>query len=153
MKQTVFEMTRVALAMVSASCLISLMVLFMGGGQSGTDLNSMMYLQAALTPVALVIVAINLYSFVASDGWSKGLRAVWRAIPQWMIFVFLLLNSLVLFGEAAFVIVMAATENTVQWHQHIPLVAMFCCSLAYLLLYARQHSYPGSEPAMSGRWM
>ena len=58
MKQTVFEVTRTALAMVSGSCLISLMALFMGGGQGGTDLSALMYLQAALTPVAIVIVAI-----------------------------------------------------------------------------------------------
>jgi hypothetical protein len=152
MKQTVFEVTRTTLAMASGSCLISMMALFMGGGQSGTDLRALMYLQAALTPVAIVIVAITIYSFVSSDGWAKGMRAVWRALPQWMIFIFLLLNSLVLFGELAFVIVMAATDEIVLWHQHVPLAAMFCCSSAYLLLYARQHSYTGSEPAMSGRW-
>lgn len=152
MKTTVFEVTRTVLVMASGSCLISLMALFMGGGQDGTDLRALMHLQAALIPVAILIVAIGVYSFVVNDGWTKGMRAVWRALPQWMIFVFLLLNSLVLFGELALVIAMTATDEMILWHVHVPLAAMFCCSLAYILLYARQHSYPGSKPALSGRW-
>ena len=153
MKQTFFEVSLTVLAIAIGSCLISLMAVFMGAGQGGTDLQGLMYLQAGLAPIALVIVTANVYGFVAAEGWAKGLQAMWLALPQWLVFIFLLLNSLFLFGELAFVVVMQATEEVVHWHEHIPLVTMLLCSSAYLALYARNHSYPGSEPAMSGRWM
>ena len=140
------------LALVSISCLVSLMAIFIGGGQGGTDLRGLIYLQASLIPIASGISVICVYGFIRHQGMADGLRAMWRAIPQWQVFIFLLLNSLVLSGEVAFVIVMRATEKVITWHQHIPLVCMLACSSAYVVLYARANSYPGSPAAMSGRW-
>lgn len=153
MKRTVIDLTLTVLAIASVTCLISLMAIFVGAGQGGADLRGLIYLQTALTPIALSITITCVYGFVRSQGWTVGARALWRAIPQWQVFIFLLLNSLVLFGEVAFVIVMRATERAVLWHEHIPLVCMLICSSAYLALHARANSYPGSPPAMSGRWM
>lgn len=152
-KNTITDLFLTVLAIASLTCLISMMALFMGGGQAGSDLRGLMYLQAGLTPIALSITIINVYRFVGAQGWAKGAQAMWRAIPQWLVFIFLMLNSLVLFGELAFLIVMRATDEVVLWHEHIPLVCMLVCSSAYLVLHARANSYPGSPPAMSGRWM
>ncbi|HNP35231.1 MAG TPA: hypothetical protein PKK10_05215 [Woeseiaceae bacterium] len=153
MKRTITDLTLTILAIMSLTCLISMMVLFLGGGQEGTDLLMLMYLQAGITPIALGIAVVGIYRFVAGHSWAEGARAMWRAIPQWQVFIFLLLNSLVFFGELAFVMVMRATEVVVPWNAHIPLVCIFVCSSAYLVLYASANSYPGSPPAMSGRWM
>ena len=153
MKRTIGEVTLTVLAIASGSCLISLMALFMGGGQGGTDLRGLMYLQGGVSPIAFAIAASCAYGFIRTQGWSAGLRAAWRAIPQWLVFIFLILNSLVISGEAAYLIVMQATNEPVTWHQHIPLVCLLICSTAFLLLHARMNSYPGSPPAMSGRWM
>jgi hypothetical protein len=152
-KRTVTDIILTVLGIASISCLISLMALFIGGGQVGTDLRGLMYLQAGFTPLALGIAVVSAYLFVSVQGWAKGAQAMWRVIPQWLMFIFLLLNSLVLLGEIAYGIIMRATDDLVQWHEHIPLVCLFVCSSAYLALYARANSYPGSPPAMSGRWM
>ncbi len=152
MKRTILDLTLTVLALTSISCLISLMAIFIGGGRGGSDLRGLVYLQAGLIPVALGISTVCLYGFVHGQGLATGARAMWRAIPQWLVFIFLLLNSLVLSGEVAFVIVMRATEKIIVWQQHIPLVCMLVCSSAYLVLYARMNSYPGSPAAMSGRW-
>ena len=153
MKRTLTNLTLTVLAIASLTCLISLMVLFVGGGKGGPDLRSLIYLQAGLVPIALSIAIVCVYGFIRPRGLAGGTRALWSAIPQWQVFIFLLLNSLVLFGEIAFVIVMRATEKIVLWYEHMPLVCMLVCSSAYLVLYARANSHPGSSPAMSGRWM
>lgn len=152
-RRTIIDLTLTVLAITSMSCLISLMAIFIGGGRGGTDLRSLIYLQAGLIPVAIGISIVGVFGFVHHQGLAAGMRALWRAIPQWQVFIFLLLNSLVISGEVAFVIVMRATEQVVLWQQHIPLVCMLVCSSAYLVLYARANSYPGSPAAMSGRWM
>lgn len=129
------------------------MVLFMGGGKGGSDLHELMSLQAGVVPIAVGISVFGVYHFVSALGWGAGAKALWEAIPQWLVFIFLMLNSLVLFGELAFVIVMHATDLLISWRDHIPLACMFACSSAYLIMHARVNSYPGSPPAMSGRWM
>lgn len=154
MKETLRDLLLKVMAITAVSCLVTLMAVFMGSRRAGGgDLEGLILLQAMLAPPALLIVMTIVYRFVAADGWTLGLRAIWRALPQWLVFMFLLLNSLFLFGEIAFVVVMQATDNMVRWQDHVPLVAMLLCSSAYLALYARKHSYPGSQPAMSGRWM
>ncbi len=153
MSRTIANMTMTVLAITSLTCLVSLMALFMGGGQEGSDLRGLMALQTGLIPIAMGISIFGIYRFVSTQGWAKGTAALWSAIPQWLVFIFLMLNSLVLFGEVAFVIIMVATDEIVSWHKHVPLACMFSCSLAYLILHARINSYPGSPPAMSGRWM
>jgi hypothetical protein len=152
LKRSITNITLIVLAIASLTCLISLMALFMGGGQQGRDLSGLMFLQAGLVPLAFAIALFSAYQFVRVDGCKDGLRTFWQATPQWLVFIFLMLNSLVLFGEIAFVIVMRATDEIVHWQSHVPLVCMFVCSTAYLILHARANSYPGSPPALSGRW-
>jgi len=141
------------MGLASAMSLISLMALFVGGGQAGTDLRALMILEIGLTPIALIIVVVNLYWFQKLNGWSAGMRTLWRATPQWLVFIFFLLNSLVAFGEIAFVVVVMATDGTVLWHEHAPLICMLMSTAAYITIHARLHTYPGSLPALAGRWM
>ncbi|MEQ9561329.1 MAG: hypothetical protein RLN69_02320 [Woeseiaceae bacterium] len=153
MIRTFSHLVLAVLALASASCLISMMVIFMGGGQGGIDLRGLMFLQLGLIPIALGIAIVSVYGFVSVQGWSPGLQRLWLAVPQWPVFIFLLFNSLVLLGELALIIVMLATDQALPWHVHIPLACIFVCSLAYMALHARANTYPGSPPAMSGRWM
>ncbi|MCH9694546.1 MAG: hypothetical protein K0U72_08560 [Gammaproteobacteria bacterium] len=152
MKRTIYDVTLSALAMIIGSCLISLMAVFMGDGQFGTDLQGLLRLQSVFAALALLIAIACLCSFVARRSWTTGLRTIWTALPQWLVFTFLLLNSLFVFGEVAFLIATRAMGHTVMWYQHVPLVCMLSCSFAFLLLYARRNSFPGSKPALSGRW-
>jgi membrane protein implicated in regulation of membrane protease activity len=92
------------------------------------------------------------YSFVAPRGLAGGFRAIWTATPQWLVFGFLVLNALFIFGEVSFLIVASAMNTPIEWTMHVPLVSLLLCSSAFVLLHARRHSYPGSSPAMHGRW-
>ena len=152
-KQELLRITATVMGIASTMSLISMMALFVGGGQTGTDLRALMFLQIGLAPIALVIALINLVWFARDNGWTAGIRRMWCATPQWLVFIFLLLNSLVLFGEIAFVIVVFAAEGMVLWHEHAPLICMLMSTAAYITIYARLHAYPGSLPALSGRWM
>ncbi len=152
MKRELIDATLIALAIMTATCLVSLMVVFMGGGQEGADLRALMLAQMAAVPIALVIAVVCLSFFVAANGWRNGCRLLWQAVPQWMLFIFLLFNSLFGLGELSLFVVKQATDQVQSWHEHVPLVCMLFCSLAFLFLYAKSRSYPGSKPAMSGRW-
>ena len=151
-KESLIHVSLIALALAALSCLVSLMVVFVGGGKAGSDLQGLIWMQAAMTPVAIAVIAANLFSFIAGDGFAKGLQRLWSAIPQWLVFVFFFLNLLFAAGEIAFLIATRAAGQAIHWSNHIPLVCMLSSSLAFLTLYARAHTYPGSKPAMSGRW-
>ncbi len=151
-KESLVHVTLITLALISASCLVSLMAVFMGGGRAGTDLQGLVLIQAVATPLAIVVIALNLFLFITENGWSGGLQQLWSAIPQWLVFVFFFLNLLFAAGETAFLIATHAAGQTIHWSSHVPLVCMLCSSTAFLILFGRSHTYPGSKPAMSGRW-
>ncbi len=65
----------------------------MGGGQGVSDLRGLLFLQAGLVPIAFGIAAFCIYGFVHSQGWTAGTKAMWRAIPQWQVFIYLLLHT------------------------------------------------------------
>jgi hypothetical protein len=54
------------MVMVIMSCLISTMTVFMGGGQQGTDLHSLMLIQIASIPIAFVAILGSV--FLCSSG-------------------------------------------------------------------------------------
>ena len=140
------------LAIVSLSCVVSLMILFVGGGRPGSDTQQLLLFQAFTAPVALGVAVWGMQRFARSGGFKAGLQKMWSATPQWLVFVFLLLNSLVLLGEIAYVIVMRATSQSIGWHEHVPFITMVLTTTAYVVLHALVNSAPGSPPAMSGRW-
>ena len=151
MKEAAFIFIQILLATVVVSCLVSMMVMFVGGSM-GNDFRSLILLQALAAAMALVVSAMAVYSFVATEGTGAGLRSIWAALPQWLVFTFFLVNSLFLFGEISFLIVGRAMGDTIEPAMHVPLLSLLLCSVAFLLLHARRHSFPGSRPAMRGRW-
>ena len=134
----------IVLAMVVASCLISTMALFMGGGQAGADLRDLMLLQLISIPVAMVAIVMAVSSY--------NVKRLYATVPQWMAFGFFLLLLLVASGEVAFLIVSRAADVEVAWTAHAPLLSMFFCSLAICALYAYAGIRAGRPNPTSGRW-
>ena len=152
MKKLVAEWTLVVLAIVVGSCLVSMMVLFMGGGVDGSEVKPLLQLQLASVPVGLMIVGYCVAGVVGGAGWRAGLHQLWTAMPQWLVFIFLLLNAVAVSGVAANVIVVHGTQDTVGMLEYAPLLSTLTCSPAYLLLDARLRSKRGDKPALAGRW-
>ncbi len=140
------------LGAVIATCLVSLMVVFMGGPEGANDFRSLLALQLAAIPLALLAAAVALTVVATREGIGPAMTSIWRALPQWMLLGFLVLNSLCVFGEVSLLIVAYATEVAVPWQQHVPLIAMFCCSIAFMIVYAHARLKRTREPARSGRW-
>ena len=126
------------------------MVLFIGGGQAGPDLQALVLLQALSLPFALGVVGFVVTLFVAAWGRRNGLKRLWAAIPQWLVFGFVLLNSLTLSGELAMLIFARTTGATVPASEHVPFIALLVNTLAFAVLYARTRV--GKGPVLSGRW-
>ncbi len=152
MKQSLLRVARTVFGIMIATCLVSTMVIFMGGDKGGADMRALILTQAAVGSLALVVTLFGLYFFVTANGWRQGFRSLWRAVPQWLVFAVILLNSLLGAGELSFFLISQAMEQAVSWHEHIPLICMLFCSLAFCVLYAMANTYPGSRPAMAGRW-
>ena len=152
MKDLLAEWMLVILAIVVGSCLVSLMVLFMGGGVDGAEVKPLLQLQLASVPLAVVLAVYCFTGFVLGEGWRKGLRRLWVAMPQWLVFIFLLLNAVSGSGVIANLIVAGATADSVSLLEYAPLLGALACSSAYLLLDARRRSKRGEKPALAGRW-
>ncbi len=135
---------------IAVSCLLSLMVIFMGGGQAAPDLRGLMLLQAWAIPVEVLVVGFVTALFVSASGWRGGLKRLWVAMPQWLVFGFLLLNSLFVAGELAVIMVARATGEAISLSEQVPLVSLLLSSLAVLALAA--WAYDGREQQLSGRW-
>jgi hypothetical protein len=149
---TLLNGTIITMIMVIMSCLISTMTVFMGGGQQGTDLHSLMLIQLASIPIAVVAILGSVFLCSSGDQNANNIKRLYAAVPQWMVFGFLLLNSLVLAGEVALLIVSRATEQIVERTSHAPLMSMLMCSLAVCVLYARTGLLSGRPLPLSGRW-
>jgi hypothetical protein len=139
-----------ALAIVAVTCLVSLMVLFMGGGQAGPDSGGLVVLQLVAVPVSVGIVGFVVALFATAYGRADGLKRIWAAIPQWLVFAYVLINSLTFVGELAIIIIYNALEVHVPVIEHVPFVALFASTTAFLALYARLQA--DKAPAVTGRW-
>lgn len=144
MKSEFTNILQIALFLVVLTCLVSIMALFMGGGQASNDLHSLLMIQTIAVPLATVV----LIAVIA----RSNLKTLWRALPQWLVFIVLLLNALALCGEIALVAATRMTERVGLWQEHVPLVCMMMCSAAFLVLYATAHPSTVDKPALSGRW-
>ena len=139
-----------ALAIVAVTCLVSLMVLFMGGGQTGPDSGGLVVLQLAAVPVSLGIVGFVVVLFATAYGRADGMKRLWAAIPQWLVFAYVLINSLTFVGELAIIVIYNAMGVRIPIIEHVPFVALLASTSAFLALYARMQA--GKGPAVSGRW-
>ncbi|MEM8815074.1 MAG: hypothetical protein AAFX56_09410 [Pseudomonadota bacterium] len=140
------------LGLVIMGCLVSMMVVFMGGPQGASDFRSLLSLQLTAIPLALLAALTSIIVVGSKEGVRSGLKSLWRALPQWLVIAFVVLNSLFVFGEVSLIIVAQATDVTVPWFEHVPLICMLACSIAFLVVYAHARLGQTREPALSGRW-
>lgn len=142
----------ILLVCVVVSCLVSAMALFMGGGQSGPDLTTLMNIQIASVPVAIVSAVIGIGVCGKYSGESITVRRLYAAVPHWLVFCCVILIALAGLGEVALVVVLMATDLAIEWTAHAPFVAMIACSVAVCVLYACIGILSGRRVALSGRW-
>ena len=142
----------ILLACVVVSCLVSAMALFMGGGQSGPDLITLMNIQIGSVPIAIVaaVIAIGVCGKYSKE--SMTARRLYAAVPNWLVFCCVILITLAGLGEIAIVVVLMTTDLAIEWTAHAPFVAMIACSLAACVLYACIGILSGTPVALSGRW-
>lgn len=142
----------ILLVCIVVSCLVSAMALFMGGGQSGPDLTTLMHIQIGSVPVAIVaaVVGIGVCSKYSKE--SMTARRLYAAVPNWLVFCCVILVALAGLGEIAIVVVLMTTDLVIEWTAHAPFVAMIACSLAVGVLYACIGILSGRQVALSGRW-
>lgn len=140
------------LGLVVLSCLASTMALFMGAGSSATDLQSLLQFQIVSVPIALVVICLCRFVPGGSSGKGPSFKELYTAVPQWLIFSFVLLNLLVASGEVALLVAARTTHEGTEWIAHAPLISMFTCSLAVCAAYARLQILAGRPVAFSGRW-
>ena len=152
MLRTALAVAIATLSMVVLSCLIAAMAVFIGGGRTGTDLHALLSAQLWLIPIALTLATVGGWQFIAPRGFKSGVRDLWRHVPQWLVFVFVLLNSLLLIAELGFFLINRITQQSGSLLAHVPLVCMLCSTLGILTLYARRHAMESVDDAMSGRW-
>ena len=152
MKSSLTSLALIVLAMIIGTCLVSMMVLFMGGGQQAPDLHGLLLLQVTAIPLALIAFLLSSWSFVSDAGWRAGMARLWHAIPQWVLFAFVFLNSLFIIGELSFYLVARGTGEITVWQEHIPILCMLICSMAFCGLLAQLRVMDGHTGAVSGRW-
>ena len=137
---------------VIVSCLVSAMALFMGGGQSGPDLITLMNLQIGSVPVAIISAVIGIGVSGRYSEESMTAKRLYAAMPHWLVFCCVILVALAGLGEVALVVVSMTTDLVVEWTAHAPFVAMIVCSVAVCVLYACIGILSGRQVALSGRW-
>ena len=142
----------ILLVFVVVSCLVSAMALFMGGGQSGPDLVTLMNIQIGAVPVAIVAAAIGIAVCGRYSKESMTVGRLYAAVPHWLVFCCVIVLALAGLGEIALVVVVTMTDLTIEWTAHAPFVAMIACSLAACVLYACIGILSGRRIALSGRW-
>lgn len=142
----------VILSAVIMSCLVSTMVIFIGGGQAGVDLFGLMTIQIASVPAALISALLGIQICRTASQEPLTIGRLYHAVPQWLVFICLILFLLVCFGEIAFLIVSRTTNIVVGWAAHAPLISMLACSVAVCILYGCVGLLRGKPPALSGRW-
>ena len=150
MRKQIIAVSIAIFAAIAVSCILSLMVIFMGGGQVAPDLRGLMLLQAWAIPIEILVVGFVTALFVAASGWRAGLKRLWVAMPQWGVFGFLLLNSLFVAGELAVIMVSQATGEAMSLSEQVPLFSLLFSTLAVLTLAA--WAYDGREQVLAGRW-
>ena len=142
----------IALGAMILGSLTTMMITFMGGDFTGSDLRGLLLAQVASIPIATLVVAYEVATFVRSNGWGPGLALLWRKIPAWLILALVLLNSLVLIGELSVLLLDYLTGDSLPWTEHVPLLALLMCSIAFAVLYGKLAQIYGSGVVSVGRW-
>ena len=133
-------------------CLLTMMIVFTGGSFTGTDLSTLLWLQAAAIPFAVAVVAVEVAAFVRLNGWRTGLLMLWQKIPAWLVLALLLLNSLVFLGEFSVLLLNYLTGEASPWSDHVPLLSLLACSMAFAILYGKTAQLYWNGITRLGRW-
>lgn len=123
----------IAFAVLLASSLLSMMAVF--SGSTGSDLRDLLNLQAAAIPVAIVAFAWSSALVARGHGARAAARALWEGLPGWLLFVVVVMLSLVIVAEMAFVIVGSYTGEPRPWDEHVPVASAFTSALALVTCY------------------
>lgn len=124
----------IAFAVLLGSSLLSMMAVF--SGSSGDDLRDLLLLQAAAIPVAIGAAFMSFALVARRLGAAGAPRGLWAELPGWLVFVILVMLSLVVVAELAFVLVGYHTGELRPWREHIPVVTAFTSALALAGCYA-----------------
>ena len=128
--------------LLTGSALVSLMAVFMGFTGPGVD--TLLALQAQSLPAAALFTLWPAGWFA----WRYGRRApamLWRFLPGWLLFAWLLVNLLVLFGEISFGLVHVLAARPAAFFQHLPLLSGALGSLGATLGYAMHCALRASD--------
>ena len=133
-------------------CLLTMMIVFTGGSFTGTDLTGLLWLQAMTIPLAIAVIGLEVAAFVRLNGWATGLVMLWQKIPAWLVLALLLLNSLVFLGEFSVLLLDYLTGESSPWSEHIPLLSLLACSVAFAILYGKTAQLYWNGITRLGRW-
>ncbi len=151
MQKALINGVLIMLIIVILSCLVSIMVLFIGGNLTGPDLGTLVQIQSLSVPAGIAVIIWTLAS-VGRGTLGERIKTLYAAMPQWLIFSAVVLNLLVASGELALITVAISTDQEVSWIDHVALVSMLASSLAFCFLYGHSQRLSGRHHAFSGRW-
>lgn len=138
MQEFLLKWLAVAFATLLGSSLLSMMAVF--SGSTGGDLDALLHLQAAAIPLAAVAVAWSLHVIARSPGTVGVSRRLWAELPGWLVFVVVVMLSLVLVAELAFVLVSRYTEEPQRWRDHVPVATAFATAMGLAACYAARRT-------------
>lgn len=113
--------------------LIGLMSVFNASPQRDV-IELLKILSALLIPCTLLIL-FPIICQARTDGLASTLKNFWRQCPNWLKFAWVLLNSLVLSGELAFLLVKTYSQQNSSWLDHAPLISCLAATTAFVVWY------------------
>lgn len=138
--QTLIALILFFFAVVLGLSQISMMAVFMGG--ESIDSLAMLELENALIVPMLLLCGYGVFTFYRQFGryWFKQL---WQRTPGWLVFAFVMLNTMILTGFWAFQIVTSQGVEDVVWNDVLPLISTLLSSLGFLIFFAFLEQKPG----------
>lgn len=152
MRKQLHYLLLIALGAMILGSLTTMMITFMGGRFTGTDLHGLLLAQIVSIPIAALLVGYEVAAFVRGNGWGPGLALLWQKIPAWLVLALVLLNSLVLIGELSVLLLDYLMGEALPWTEHVPLMALLTCSVAFAVIYGKLAQLYGSGVKSVGRW-
>lgn len=131
--QTIVALILFFFAVMLGLSQVSMMAVFMGG--ESLDTIGLIKLQNFLLIPMLLLCIYGLLKFYQEFG-KACLKALWQQTPAWLIFSFILLNTMILTGFWAFQIVTTQGLEEITWNKLFPLFSTLISSLGFIIFYA-----------------
>ncbi|MGI9330106.1 MAG: hypothetical protein ACR2QB_05265 [Gammaproteobacteria bacterium] len=139
------------IAVLILSCLVSMMISFMGGKHTSGDGQLLLGVQRAGSVVCLLMAGFA-FSVFLRDGFDGAFARLWQHIPGWLLFACLILNLLALSGVGAYWLVASVLDPDSDSVNYVSLLCLSSASLAYLAVSAAAHFLAGKPPFDKSRW-